>query len=140
MMKSNINKEVVLQYLKKILGIWDYPLLSKVKNIFAWVGVFTTAYLIFFFSFTRPQDIKESEDRVNQYEKEINNYSKQLSNLEKEKKELETDVLDLKSDLEDLSIESNKNKQKYEKEIRYITNLSNNKLSKLFADTFEDPR
>lgn len=140
MMKNKINKEVVLGYLKKIVGVWDNPLLSKPKNIFAWVGVFTTLYLVFFFSFTRPQNIKESQDRVNQYEKEIKDFNKQISKLEKERLVLESEVTELETELKDLSNKSDKNKKKYEREVRYISNLSHNELSELFADTFKEPR
>jgi septal ring factor EnvC (AmiA/AmiB activator) len=140
MMKNKINKEVVLGYLKKIVGVWDNPLLSKPKNIFAWVGVFTTLYLVFFFSFTRPQNIKESQDRINQYEKEIKDFNKQISKLEKERLVLESEVTELETELKDLSNKSDKNKQKYEREVRYISNLSHNELSELFADTFKEPR
>lgn len=140
MTKININKEVVLDTLKKILGIWDLPILSKVKNIFAWIGVFTSVYLIIFFSFTRPLDIKESEDKISQYEKEIKEFNKQVTTLEKQKLELESEIGGLEKDLAEVEDKSNKNKEKYEKQIRYISNLSNNKLSKLFADTFKEPR
>lgn len=140
MTKININKEVVLDTLKKILGIWDLPILSKVKNIFAWIGVFTSVYLIIFFSFTRPSDIKESEDKISQYQKEIEEFNKQVTTLEKQKLELESEIGGLEKDLAEVEDKSNKNKEKYEKQIRYISNLSNNKLSKLFADTFKEPR
>lgn len=140
MTKINISKEVVLDYLKKILGIWDLPILSKVKNIFAWIGVFTSVYLIFFFSFTKPQDIKESKDKISQYEKEIKEFNKQVTRLEKQKLELESEVTVLEKELDELADKSQKNKQKYEKEVRYISNLSHNELSELFANTFQDPR
>ena len=140
MMKNKINKEVVLGYLKKIVGVWDNPLLSKPKNIFAWVGVFTTLYLVFFFSFTRPQEIKESQEKFNQYEKEIKGFDKQISKLEKERLVLESEVTKLETELEDMSNKSKQNKQKYEREVRHISNLSDNKLSKLFADTFKEPK
>lgn len=140
MMKNKIDKELVLTYLKKIYGVWDNPILSKVKNGFAWVGVITSVYLIFFFSFTRPQNIEESQDRINQFEKEIKDYNKQVSKLEKEREILESEVVDLENELNDLVSKSNKNKQKYEKEVRYISNLSHNELSELFADTFKNPR
>lgn len=139
-MKNKIDKELILNYLKKILGVWDNPILSKVKNVFAWIGVFTSLYLIFFFSFTRPQEIKESQEREKIQENEIQDFSKRVIKLEKQKETLEKEVVILQNELEDLQKESDKNKKEYEKKVRYISNLSNNQLSKLFADTFKDPK
>ena len=139
-MKNKIDKELILNYLKKILGVWDNPILSKVKNVFAWIGVFTSLYLIFFFSITRPQEIKESQERAKIQENEIQDFSKRVIKLEKQKETLEKEVVILQNELEDLQKESDKNKKEYEKKVRYISNLSNNQLSKLFADTFKDPK
>lgn len=139
-MKNKIDKELVLHYLKKILGVWDNPILSKVKNVFAWIGVFTSLYLFFFFSFSRPQEIKDSEQREKTQENKIENFSKQVIKLEKQREILEKEVVILQNELKDLQKESDKNKKDYEKKVRYISNLSNNQLSKLFADTFKEPK
>jgi len=111
---------------------------SFLKNIFAILGVFVSIYLIFFLIITKPKMIKESEDQIKALNLEIKNNNKEISKLEKENKKIYVQVEKLNNQLSDLQIKNKKYVKEHEKSISRINSMSNNKLSSVFADTFDE--
>lgn len=126
---------IITGYFTEIVN--KYPKIYLwVKNGFSLIGVFTTIYLVFFFSVQRPKEIAESQDRVNQLQKEIKKGEKVISKLEKENKKINNQILDLNKDLMEMKNKSDKYKKQYEKQVNNINNLSTRELSRAFADEF----
>lgn len=124
-------------FLEKVVN--RYPkTFSFVRNLFAVLGVFTSLYLIFFLSFQRPQMIQESENKIKMLNKEIKENNKEISRLEKENKKIVDQVGKLNDQLTDLQIKNKKYVKDYEKNVGRISTMSNNQLSRAFADAFDE--
>ncbi len=134
-MMTNKIFTMVTGYFTQMVG--KYPkIYTWVRNGFSILGVFTTIYLLFFFSIQRPKEIAESQDKVNQLQKEIKKGEKVISKLEKENKKINNQILDLNKDLMDMKNKSDKYKKQYEKQVSNINNLSTRELSRAFANEF----
>ena len=69
--------------------VTKYPnTFSFVRNLFAFLGLFTTLYLIFLLSILKPKMIQESENKIQSLNQEIKENDKQISKLEKENKKI----------------------------------------------------
>jgi peptidoglycan hydrolase CwlO-like protein len=111
---------------------------NLIKNIFAILGIFLTFYFIFFLGVTKPQMIKDSEDKIKILNEEIKTNNKEISKLEKENKKIYSEVSKLNGQLSDLQIKNKKYVKEHEKSISRINSMSNNKLSSTFADAFDE--
>ena len=137
MIISNILGLIKNFFLENI--VLKYPKTYRfVRNLFAVLGVFTTAYLIFFLTVTKPGMIQESEEKIETLNKEIKENNKQITKLEKENKKISNQVDKLNNELGDLQIKNKKYVKDYEKNIGRISSMSNNQLSRTFTDSFND--
>ena len=135
MIISNILGLIKNFFLENI--VLKYPKTYRfVRNLFAVLGVFTTVYLIFFLTVTKPAMIQESEKKIETLNKEIKENNKQITKLEKENKKISNQVDKLNNELGDLQIKNKKYVKDYEKNIGRISSMSNNQLSRTFADSF----
>lgn len=137
MIMSNILKKLQNFLLENI--VVKYPKTYRfVRNLFAVLGVFTTIYVIFFLTVTKPAMIEESELKIKTLNKEIKENNKQITKLEKENKKISNQVEKLNDELGDLQIKNKKYVKDYEKNIGRISSMSNNQLSRTFADSFDE--
>lgn len=137
MIVSNILKKLQNFLLENI--VVKYPKTYRfVRNLFAVLGVFTTIYVIFFLTVTKPAMIEESELKIKTLNKEIKENNKQITKLEKENKKISNQVEKLNNELGDLQIKNKKYVKDYEKNIGRISSMSNNQLSRTFADSFDE--
>ena len=116
-----------------MMGLWNripINLLEKIKNVLAIIGIVSIFYFIFFFGIEKPKLIEESEEKVEILEDEI-------KILEKENIKIEKEIVKLEEELDVIQDKSEKYKKQYEKEVSIIRNASDDKLVKLFTDTFE---
>jgi septal ring factor EnvC (AmiA/AmiB activator) len=111
---------------------------SFVRNLLTVLGIFTTLYLVFFLTVTKPQMIQESEDKIKLLNQEIKDNNKEISKLEKENKKIVGEIGKLNTKLSDLQIKNKKYVKDYEKNIARISTMSNNQLSGTFADAFDE--
>lgn len=119
--------------------IEKYPkTFSFVRNLLAVLGIFTTLYLVFFLTVTKPQMIQESEEKIKMLNQEIKDNNKEISKLEKENKKIVGEIGKLNTQLSDLQIKNKKYVKDYEKNIGRISTMSNNELSRTFADSFDE--
>jgi len=137
MIMSNILGMIKNFFLENL--VLKYPKTYRfVRNLFAVLGVFTTVYLIFFLTVTKPAMIQESEKKIETLNKEIKENNKQITKLEKENKKISNQVDKLNNELGDLQIKNKKYVKDYEKNIGRISSMSNNQLSRTFADSFDE--
>ena len=137
MIMSNILGMIKNFFLENL--VLKYPKTYRfVRNLFAVLGVFTTVYLIFFLTVTKPAMIQESEKKIETLNKEIKENNKQITKLEKENKKISNQVDKLNNELGDLQIKNKKYVKDYEKNIGRISSMSNNQLSRTFTDSFND--
>jgi cell division protein FtsB len=123
------------------LSLWSKipsNLIEKVKNVLAIIGIVSIFYFILFFGIEKPKLIEESEQKVEVLEDEIENNHKEIKILEKENIKIEKEIVKLEEELDVIQDKSEKYKKKYEKEISIIRDASDDKLVKLFTDTFQD--
>lgn len=119
--------------------VTKYPkTFSFVRNLFAVLGVFTSLYLVFFLMVSKPKMIQESENKIKLLNVEIKENNKQISNLEKENKKISNQVDKLTDQLGDLQIKNKKYVKEHEKNTSRISSMSNNQLSRAFADSFDE--
>lgn len=119
--------------------IEKYPkTFSFVRNLLAVLGIFTTLYLVFFLTVTKPQMIQESEEKIKMLNQEIKDNNKEISKLEKENKKIVGEIGKLNTQLSDLQIKNKKYVKDYEKNIGRISTMSNNQLSRTFSDAFDE--
>jgi cell division protein FtsB len=132
----------ILGYIKNFLMvnvITKYPnTFSFVRNLFAVLGLFTTLYLIFLLAILKPKMIQESENKIQLLNQEIKENNKQISKLEKENKKISNQVEKLNDQLGDLQIKNKKYVKEHEKNTSRISSMSNNQLSRVFADNFDE--
>jgi cell division protein FtsB len=132
----------ILGYIKNFLMvnvITKYPnTFSFVRNLFAVLGLFTTLYLIFLLAILKPKMIQESENKIQLLNQEIKENNKQISKLEKENKKISNQVEKLNDQLGDLQIKNKKYVKEHEKNTSRISSMSNNQLSRVFADSFDE--
>jgi septal ring factor EnvC (AmiA/AmiB activator) len=124
-----------------LLKIWNKiptNLVEKTKNILAIFGIVSIFYFIFFFSIEKPKLIEESEEKVEVLENEIEKNQKEIKVLEKENIKIEKEIVKLEEELDVIQDKSEKYKKQYEKEVSNIRNASDDKLVKLFTNTFQD--
>lgn len=133
-----INSEKLISSLKTIYNVWDFPLISKTKSFFAWIGLITGIYLIIFFMTIRPQEIQDNRDLVDTLKNDLVTNENTIKDINDQNTRLfeQNEILEKK--LEKIQKDFEIKKKKYEKEIARLNNLSNKQLSKLFADTFEE--
>lgn len=112
-------------------------LIEKAKNILAIFGLVSLLYFIFFFSIEKPKLIEESEQKVEILEEEIEQNHKEIKILEKENTKIEKEIIKLEEELDVIQDKSEKYKKQYEKEVSNIRSASDDKLVKLFTDTFK---
>jgi hypothetical protein len=123
-----------------MMGLWNRipsNLLEKIKNVLAIIGIVSIFYFIFFFGIEKPKLIEESEEKVEILEDEIEENHKEIKILEKENIKIEKEIVKLEEELDVIQDKSEKYKKQYEKEVSIIRNASDDKLVKLFTDTFE---
>lgn len=109
-----------------------------VRNLFAFLGLFTTLYLIFLLAILKPKMIQESENKIQLLNQEIKENDKQISKLEKENKKISNQMEKLNDQLGDLQIKNKKYVKEHEKNTNRISSMSNNQLSRVFADSFDE--
>lgn len=130
---SNINK-----FTKTYISGKFMETFSILKNLFSIIGVLTTIYLLFFLTVTKPNMIKESEQKIKVLTQQIDNNNWEISELEKENKKVVTQIGKLNNQLVDLQIKNKKYIKDYEKNIGRITTMSNNMLTTTFTDAFSE--
>lgn len=133
-----INTDKIVSYLKTLYNVWDLPIITKTKSLFAWIGLITGIYLILFFMTIRPQEVQNTQIIVDSLKKNLvtnENTIKEINNQNNKLLE-QNDILEKK--LEKIQKDFEIKNKKYEKEIARLNNLSNKQLSKLFTDTFEE--
>ena len=132
----------ILKHMKNFLMVnvvTKYPnTFSFVRNLFAFLGLFTTLYLIFLLAILKPKMIQESENKIQLLTQEIKENDKQISKLEKENKKISNQVEKLNDQLGDLQIKNKKYVKEHEKNTNRISSMSNNQLSRVFADSFDE--
>jgi cell division protein FtsB len=132
----------ILRHIKNFLMVnivTKYPnTFSFVRNLFAFLGLFTTLYLIFLLAILKPKMIQESENKIQLLNQEIKENDKQISKLEKENKKISNQVEKLNDQLGDLQIKNKKYVKEHEKNTYRIASMSNNQLSRVFADSFDE--
>lgn len=133
-----INWNQVKNYLIKLYNIWDKPILTKIKSLFAWIGFLTSSYLIVFFLTLRPNEMKNFENQLSTLENNLVSNQKEIKKLNNQNQNLLEENTSLEQKLEKIQQDYQTQKKKYEKEIARLNNLSNKQLSKLFADTFQE--
>lgn len=124
-----------------LLKLWNQipkNLVEKTKNILAVFGLVSIFYFIFFFAIEKPKLIDDSEEKVEVLQDKIKNSTKEIIVLGKENTKIEKEIAKLEKELDDIQDKSEKNKKQYEKEVSAIRNASDDKLVKLFTDTFEN--
>ena len=114
----------VYNFLLKLWNKIPTNLVEKTKNVLAVFGLVSIFYFIFFFAVEKPNLIEDSEEKV-----EV---------LEKENIKIEKEIVQLEDELDVIQDKSEKYKKQYEKEVSDIRNASDDKLVKLFTDTFEN--
>ena len=132
----------ILKHIKNFLMVnvvTKYPnTFNFVRNLFAFLGLFTTLYLIFLLAILKPKMIQESENKIQLLNQEIKENDKQISKLEKENKKISNQVEKLNDQLGDLQIKNKKYVKEHEKNTTRISSMSNNQLSRVFADSFDE--
>lgn len=132
----------ILKHIKNFLMVnvvTKYPnTFNFVRNLFAFLGLFTTLYLIFLLAILKPKMIQESENKIQLLNQEIKENDKQISKLEKENKKISSQVEKLNDQLGDLQIKNKKYVKEHEKNTNRISSMSNNQLSRVFADSFDE--
>ena len=132
----------ILKHIKNFLMVnvvTKYPnTFNFVRNLFAFLGLFTTLYLIFLLAILKPKMIQESENKIQLLTQEIKENDKQISKLEKENKKISNQVEKLNDQLGDLQIKNKKYVKEHEKNTNRISSMSNNQLSRVFADSFDE--
>ena len=132
----------ILKHIKNFLMVnvvTKYPnTFNFVRNLFAFLGLFTTLYLIFLLTILKPKMIQESENKIQLLNQEIKENDKQISKLEKENKKISNQVEKLNDQLGDLQIKNKKYVKEHEKNTNRISSMSNNQLSRVFADSFDE--
>lgn len=119
--------------------VTKYPnTFNFVRNLFAFLGLFTTLYLIFLLAILKPKMIQESENKIQLLNQEIKENDKQISKLEKENKKISNQMEKLNDQLGDLQIKNKKYVKEHEKNTNRISSMSNNQLSRVFADSFDE--
>lgn len=124
-----------------LLKLWNQipkNLVEKTKNILAVFGLVSIFYFIFFFAVEKPKLIDDSEEKVEVLQDKIKDNNKEIIVLEKENTKIEKEIVKLEKELDVIQDKSEKNKKQYEKEVSDIRNASDDKLVKLFTDTFEN--
>lgn len=133
-----INTDKLVSYLKTIYNVWDFPVISKTKSLFAWIGLITGIYLIIFFMTIRPQEVQNSQAIVDSLKEDLMTNENTIKDINDQNTKLLEQNVVLEKKLEKIQRDFENKKKKYEKEIARLNNLSNKQLSKLFADTFEE--
>jgi septal ring factor EnvC (AmiA/AmiB activator) len=132
----------ILKHIKNFLMVnvvTKYPnTFNFVRNLFAFLGLFTTLYLIFLLAILKPKMIQESENKIQLLNQEIKENDKQISKLEKENKKISNQMEKLNDQLGDLQIKNKKYVKEHEKNTSRISSMSNNQLSRVFADSFDE--
>ena len=132
----------IIKHIKNFLMVnvvTKYPnTFNFVRNLFAFLGLFTTLYLIFLLAILKPKMIQESENKIQLLTQEIKENDKQISKLEKENKKISNQVEKLNDQLGDLQIKNKKYVKEHEKNTNRISSMSNNQLSRVFADSFDE--
>jgi len=132
----------ILKHIKNFLMVnvvTKYPnKFNFVRNLFAFLGLFTTLYLIFLLAILKPKMIQESENKIQLLNQEIKENDKQISKLEKENKKISNQMEKLNDQLGDLQIKNKKYVKEHEKNTNRISSMSNNQLSRVFADSFDE--
>jgi len=132
----------ILKHIKNFLMVnvvTKYPnTFNFVRNLFAFLGLFTTLYLIFLLAILKPKMIQESENKIQLLNQEIKENDKQISKLEKENKKISNQMEKLNDQLGDLQIKNKKYVKEHEKNTNRISSMSNNQLSRVFADSFDE--
>lgn len=132
----------ILKHIKNFLMVnvvTKYPnTFNFVRNLFAFLGLFTTLYLIFLLAILKPKMIQESENKIQLLTQEIKENDKQISKLEKENKKISNQMEKLNDQLGDLQIKNKKYVKEHEKNTNRISSMSNNQLSRVFADSFDE--
>lgn len=128
----------VYNFLMKLWNKIPTNLVEKTKNVLAVFGLVSIFYFIFFFAVEKPNFIEESEEKVEVLEDEIKENHKEIKVLEKENVKIEKEIVKLEEELDVIQDKSEKYKKQYEKEVSAIRNASDDKLVKLFTDTFEN--
>lgn len=111
---------------------------ETVKNILAVIGIVASIYLIFFFSITKNSILKESEEKIKTLTEEVKDNNITIEKLRKENEGSYEEIEKLQNELDDIQIKNKKYKKDYEKNIDRINAMSNNKLSRVFADEFKN--
>jgi septal ring factor EnvC (AmiA/AmiB activator) len=130
----------LLSFLKKIfvdsLNDFKSPFLISIRNIFSWIGVLLSFYILHLTFYSKPIEVAQQEQVVDSLVSQIENNNKLLSELEKDNKNLEESILKLREDLEKSENKSEKFRKQYESQVDYINSLSNSELTKLFTKEF----
>lgn len=132
------NLEKVLRFLERIYKVWDLPLISQFKSLFAWIGLLTGIYLLFFFLSIRPTEVGQIKEKEKQYQQDLSNNEVEIENLGRENEKLFKENDELEKELQKIQSDYQKQKKKYEKQISYLNNLSNKQLSRLFSESFKE--
>jgi septal ring factor EnvC (AmiA/AmiB activator) len=130
----------LLSFLKKIfvdsLNDLKSPFLISIRNIFSWIGVLLSFYILHLTFYSKPIEVAQQEQVVDSLVSQIKNNNKLLSELEKDNKNLEESILKLRGDLEKSENKSEKFRKQYESQVDYINSLSNSELTRLFTKEF----
>lgn len=130
----------LLSFLKKIfvdsLNDFKSPFLISIRNIFSWIGVLLSFYILHLTFYSKPIEVAQQEQVVDSLVSQIKNNNKLLSELEKDNKNLEESILKLRGDLEKSENKSEKFRKQYESQVDYINSLSNSELTRLFTKEF----
>ena len=128
----------VYNFLLKLWNKIPTNLVEKTKNVLAVFGLVSIFYFIFFFAVEKPNFIEDSEEKVEVLEDENKDNHKEIKVLKKENIKIEKEIVQLEDKLDVIQDKSEKYKKQYEKEVSDIRNASDDKLVKLFTDTFEN--
>jgi septal ring factor EnvC (AmiA/AmiB activator) len=130
----------LISFLKKIfvdsLNDFKSPFLISIRNIFSWIGVLLSFYILHLTFYSKPIEVAQQEQVVDSLVSQIKNNNKLLSELEKDNKNLEESILKLRGELEKSENKSEKFRKQYESQVDYINSLSNSELTRLFTKEF----
>lgn len=113
--------------------------METIKNILAVLGVVSTIVLLFIIF--KPEDTAELDNLHRQNDSLYNQISinnQKLDSLQKINNKLDSQRNILKIQLGKVGAKADNLKKQHEKDIQHLNSLSNNDITKLFADKFTD--
>lgn len=112
------------------------------KREFIWIGIIILSIIGNYYQFKKEKGPKTFDEE--EYKKKIEFYQNAIKEIDRKNDSLNSDnekrfekITDLKGELKDLNKKSNHYENLYEKTIDSIDNMSDNDISKLFADQFK---